>query len=253
MKVEIVPILEDNYCYILTSSDGVSAIVDPGDALPVIAYCKANAICPSYILNTHHHWDHTDGNLDVAAYFDAVIVGPEEERGRVPGMVRGLSDGDVFMLGDSGRIEIIETAGHTLGHICFYAPDAKFVMTGDTLFSLGIGRLFEGTPEQQFNSLEKLKALPDDVYVYCGHEYTEDNIAFAASLEGEDCAPIETALAQRALEVRSLRGRGLPSLPVTIGVEKATNPFMRVSSDEALQALINRKTRFAVGLIRSRL
>jgi hydroxyacylglutathione hydrolase len=247
MTIEIIPVLEDNYCYVLTSPDGVSAVIDPGEGPPVISYCKKRGIVPSYILNTHHHWDHTDDNEEVAAAFGAEIIGPEAERHMIPKMGRGLCEGDVFMLG-SQRIEIIETPGHTLGHICFYVPESEVVFTGDTLFSLGIGRLFEGTVAQQFASLDKLKALPDHVLVYCGHEYTQDNIAFAEAL-----ASSPEVMKQRITEVNQLRAEGKPSVPVSLGVEKATNPFLNVDSAAALQELINKKTRAAVGFIRSRL
>jgi hydroxyacylglutathione hydrolase len=169
------------------------------------------------ILNTHWHSDHTQGNAEVKAATGAEIVGPEEVRRAAP-LDRVIEPGDHVTLGDT-RLEVIETGGHTLGHVSFYAPGHAF--TGDALFSMGCGRMFEGTPEQMWAGLERLMALPDDTVVWSAHEYTAANARFALSVDG---AP---AVARRAADVVAARETGQPTVPSTIGLEKATNPMLR--------------------------
>ncbi|MCB1839115.1 MAG: hydroxyacylglutathione hydrolase, partial [Alphaproteobacteria bacterium] len=185
IDVTIIPVLEDNYAYLLRSQDRLTAVVDPGEAGPIIDYLEANALTLDYILNTHHHGDHTAGNAALKKKYGSTVLGPEKERGRIPVLDRGLSEGEVFSFGQE-EMKIMETPGHTLGAICFYFPDSLCLFTGDTLFLMGCGRLFEGTPAQMYQSLKKIAALPDDVLIYCGHEYTLEATDFCLSIEPDN-------------------------------------------------------------------
>ena len=225
MDIQTIPILEDNYAYLLTGERGSVAVIDPGEADPVIAAIEAQGGGRlDYILNTHHHWDHTDGNEALVKRYGAEIVAPASEAKRINNITHGLRDGDVFDF-DGTQARIFETPGHTLGGICFYFAEAQAVFTGDTLFSMGSGRLFEGTPRQMYDSLQTLAALPDETFVYCGHEYTQSNGAFALRVE-----PDNQAIQKRMDKVKALRADGQPTIPSTIGLEKETNVFMRAEN-----------------------
>jgi len=186
---------------------------------PILAALKAKGWTLDLILNTHWHPDHAGGNAEIAAATGATIVGPGEVTKLTP-IDREVRDGDVVMLGET-RLEVIETGGHTLGHITYFDAADHIAFVGDTLFALGCGRLFEGTAQQMWTSLQRLAALPDDTTVYCAHEYTASNARFALSV---DDAP---ALKARAAEIFAMRERGEPTVPTSIGLEKATNPFLR--------------------------
>lgn len=231
MDIEIIPLLRDNYGYLLMDKKGTVAIIDPGEAAPVIAALEKKGLTLDYILNTHHHWDHTDGNNELRERYGCQIVGPASEDHRIDHLDIGLKEGDSFSLGGS-KAEIIETPGHTSGHICFWFPEDKVVFTGDTLFSMGIGRLFEGTPAQMWNSLSKIAALPDDTMVYCGHEYTQMCGRFARQIEPEN-----KDIERRLQEVKALRAANKPTLPVPLGTEKKTNVYLRAGSGENLARL----------------
>lgn len=222
VDVQIIAIFNDNYSYILHSSDDQFTIaIDPADPRRV-----ANAIDErqgklDIILNTHHHDDHISGNKLLKARYSSKIIGPEADRPRISDLDSGVNDGDVLSLGGM-TVQVIATPGHTLGHVAFYVPEAEALFAGDTLFSLGCGRLFEGTAAQMWSSLRKLRALPGGTQLYCGHEYTASNAAFALSID-----PNNTALQSRAAEIQSLRSRGRPTVPVSLAIERATNPFLR--------------------------
>lgn len=224
MSVQILPILKDNYAYLITGANKEAMIVDPGEAAPIIAYLEKNNLKLTHIVNTHHHWDHTDGNLDLKCRYNCIIYGPEKEKRRIPGIDQVLAEIDVFMWQDY-KFQIIETPGHTAGHICLYEPHKKLLFTGDTLFSMGCGRLFEGTPEDAWNSFKKILTLPDETLIYCGHEYTLPNAKFCLKIE-----PDNQDLQKRHDEVKELRRQGLPTLPVSLGIEKKTNAFLRTGS-----------------------
>ena len=224
MKVTLLPILNDNYAYILEVEDGSCAVVDPGEAEPIITYLDENSLSPVYILNTHHHGDHIAGNAALKNKYGAVVVGPEAERGRIKELDQGLQDGDVFSF-HGHDAEIIACPGHTSGGISFYFKEDKVLFSGDTLFSMGCGRLFEGTPQQMFSSLERLAALPDDTLVYCGHEYTLSNAEFCLSVDAENAA-----LRGRYDDVVRARENHQPTIPVSLGVEKQTNVFLRAKN-----------------------
>lgn len=224
INVTLIPILNDNYAYLIESDCGAVAVLDPGEAAPVIDVLEGRGLKPDYVLNTHHHWDHVNGNQDIVQKYGAQIVAPQSEAKKIKGAQILLSHRDVFNLGQS-QAEIIETPGHTAGGICFYFEQSGVVFTGDTLFSMGCGRLFEGTAHDMYESFSKLKALPDDTIVYCGHEYTLSNAMFCLSYDKDNLA-----LKARAENVKTLRNENIPTLPTTIGLEKATNIFMNAKS-----------------------
>lgn len=206
----------DNYAYILTDgATGVSAVLDPSEAAPVIAECEKQNIRPAYVFNSHHHFDHVEGNLELKEKYGAKVAAGAHDCGRIPGADIGLEDGDVFKLGES-EAQIIRADGHTIGHILWYFPADKVLFTGDVLFNLAIGGLFEGTPEQMWNSLQRIKKLPDDTLFYPGHEYTVYGL-------NQIYGPAAERYAERALA--RLR-EGLPVAPVSLGEEKICNPYL---------------------------
>ncbi len=220
--VALVPVLADNYAYLVHDpASAATAVVDPGEAAPILAALETRGWTLSLILNTHHHPDHIGGNAALAAATGAPIYGPARDDHRIANLARRLSDGDVFEIG-TRPVTVIDVPGHTAGHIALYCPQDDALFSGDTLFSLGCGRLFEGTPAEMWQSLTRLRALPDGVKVYCGHEYTQSNLRFAVTIEPEN-----PALAERGAEIAALRADGKPTIPSLLGVEKATNPFLR--------------------------
>ncbi|MDD3287412.1 MAG: hydroxyacylglutathione hydrolase [Alphaproteobacteria bacterium] len=226
-SIDILPALADNYIYMVSDSDlGLAMAVDPGDADVVRRFLQKKDLHLALILNTHHHSDHINGNEKLQKEYGSPIVGPDKEKHHINGMTRGLSQGDVVTFSDL-RGEVIETPGHTSGHISFYFPSLKALFCGDTLFSLGCGRMFEGNAVQLWDSLMTIRKLPDDTLVYCGHEYTEKNSKFAMLLDKDN-----SELKLRVAEVNDLRRKGLPTLPVKLGMEKKTNPFLRVDCQD---------------------
>jgi hydroxyacylglutathione hydrolase len=209
----------DNYIWTIRD-ERCAAVVDPGDAQPVIDYLERENLKLVAILNTHHHADHVGGNAALLAHSPVPVYGPRDER--IPEVSVGLADGQRFTLPHFGiDIEALEIPGHTRSHIALVGGGMLFC--GDTLFAAGCGRLFEGTPRQMHDSLTRLTRLPDDTRVYCGHEYTLSNIKFARAAE-----PDNTQLPILEARMQALREAGQPTLPSTIGQEKATNPFVRV-------------------------
>uniref|UniRef100_A0A7N0TUG4 hydroxyacylglutathione hydrolase n=1 Tax=Kalanchoe fedtschenkoi TaxID=63787 RepID=A0A7N0TUG4_KALFE len=232
LQIELVPCLKDNYAYLLHDVDtGTVGIVDPSESLPVIDALSRSDRNLTYILNTHHHYDHTGGNLELKARYGAKVIGSGTDSDRIPGIDIALKDGDKWMFAGH-EVVILETPGHTRGHISFYFPGAGVIFVGDTLFSLSCGKLFEGTPEQMSSSLQKITSLPEDTSIYCGHEYTLSNSKFALSID-----PRNDKLQSYASHVANLRKKGLPTVPSTIKMEKACNPFLRTSSSEIRRSL----------------
>lgn len=225
MMLKVTPILcragkMDNYAYLLQDSSTLTAaVLDASEAAPIIAECKKQNVKPQFLFNTHHHFDHVEGNLELKELYNAKIVGSAVDSKRIEGMDICLDDGDVFDLGDS-QAKIIEADGHTIGHILWYFPKDKVLFTGDTLFNLSIGGLFEGTPEQMWHTLQKIKKLPDDVLFYPGHEYTAYGLY---SLNGLP-AQVYAEKAKRRL------AQGLPAGPFTLGEEKVCNPYLSASN-----------------------
>ena len=228
LEIEIVPCLSDNYAY-LVKSDSQCAVVDPSEPEPVRAALAKKGWTLTHILNTHHHLDHCGGNLELKAETGATIVGPGKDRARIPGLEVGVDEGSGWEF-DGRKVQVLEVPAHTRGAITFVIDGHAF--TGDTLFLMGCGRLFEGDPKMMWTSLSKLMTLPDQTKIYCGHEYTQSNGRFALTLE-----PGNQALKARMGEVNALRAAGKPTVPASMGLEKQTNPFLRPDQPEIRKSL----------------
>jgi len=218
-----IPAFADNYIWLMRQGT-TAVVVDPGDAAPVLAYLAREGLTLTAILATHHHNDHVGGNRELKALYDAQIVGPGKDSGRIPGIDTGVDEHSGWEFAGH-EVRILEVPGHTRGAITFVIEGHAF--TGDTLFALGCGRMFEGDAPMMWNSLSKLARLPDATKIYCGHEYTESNGRFALTIE-----PGNTALKTRMTDVKAARAKGRPTIPSTIGLEKQTNPFLRPESAE---------------------
>lgn len=232
LEIHQIPVLNDNYLYLIkdTASDAVG-IVDPAVAEPVLAKLDELGWKLTHILNTHHHMDHTGANLELKEKTGCQIIGSKNDASRIPGIDVLLSEGDVFDFGTQ-KARIFEVSGHTMGHIAYWFEASNALFCGDTLFALGCGRLFEGTPAQMWDSLGKFIKLPDETQVYCAHEYTESNAHFAMTIE-----PQNGTLRKRFDEIQDLRSQGIPTVPSTLAVEKATNPFLRPDSQDIQETL----------------
>ncbi|MFQ5850666.1 MAG: hydroxyacylglutathione hydrolase [Candidatus Binatia bacterium] len=230
MRIIQIPLLRDNYAYLIVcEKTKAAAIVDPSDAAPVLRKVEEEGVHLQAILNTHHHWDHTGGNAALLERLPLEVYGHRVDTGRIPGLSHALDEGDEVTIGGL-RAEVLFIPGHTKGHVAYLFPGRLFC--GDTLFVAGCGRLFEGTAKQMQGSLSKLKELPADTLVYCGHEYTEKNLEFAMTVE-----PNNQKLSGKTQRVRSLRAGGIPTVPSTMEEERETNPFLRWESDEIQQNL----------------
>jgi len=244
MKVERIPTLGDNYTYlIIDEATNEAAIVDAPEFEPVVARVDELGVRVTHVLSTHHHWDHTGANPELAKRYGAPVLGHASDADRIPGFTQGLEEGDTVQIGNlTARVLFIPA--HTSGHIAYvFDGDPGAAFTGDCLFAGGCGRLFEGDPQMMHTALnEKLAQLPDDTRVYCGHEYTESNLRFALSIE-----PGNVALQKKAAAVREKRARAAAdwhdagvdemTIPSTLGDEKATNPFMRIDSAELIASV----------------
>ena len=232
LDIHQIPALADNYIYLLRDpTEGACAVVDPAVAGPVLDTLNDLGWVLTHILNTHHHGDHVGGNLEIKAVTDCTIVGPKAEAARIPGIDVEVGEGDRFSLGTAGG-RVFDVPGHTRGHIAYWFPESRALFCGDTLFALGCGRLFEGTPAQMWDSLAKLRDLPGDTRVYCAHEYTQANARFALTVEPENAA-----LRARAGEVDRLRAAAIPTVPSSLEEERRTNPFLR-ADDAGLRRAI---------------
>jgi hydroxyacylglutathione hydrolase len=233
-----VPILSDNYAWLLRdTTTGATAIVDPADANGVFPAIDAAGRL-DLILLTHHHLDHTAGTDEVRARYNCPVVGAAADAHRLPKLDIAVAEGDEVPFGSTSAV-VIATPGHTRGHIAYFFPKGAVLLCGDTLFSVGCGRLLEGSAEEMFASLKKLSALPDETLVACGHEYTESNVRFALTAE-----PDNMALYARALEVKQLRSAGQPTVPSLLAQERATNPFLRANSAARLADIRTAKDNF---------
>jgi len=228
MRIITIPCLSDNYAYLIQEGDSC-AVVDPSEAAPVRAALKREGLKLTHILNTHHHGDHVDGNLELKAEFGALVVGPEKDTHRIPGIDIGVDEHTGWQFAGL-PVTVLEVPGHTLGATTYVIEGNAF--TGDTLFSCGCGRILEGDPEMMWASLNKLMVLPDATMLWCGHEYTEKNASFALTLEPEN-----QALRMFLGVVRQARAKGNASMPSTMKLEKIVNPMLRPDSPEIRKML----------------
>jgi len=231
LEIVRIPVLSDNYVWLVhEAQSGETLVVDPAVAAPVLAAAEERGWTITQIWNTHWHPDHVGGNAEIKAATGCVITGPADEAARIPTLDVHVRGGDVVQLGDV-RASVIDVPAHTAGHIAYHFATAQAAFVGDTLFAMGCGRLFEGTAAQMYDNMRKLEALGDDTAIYCAHEYTLSNARFAVTVE-----PDNADLAARLADVIALRERGVATVPTTIALERATNPFMRAVSVEELAA-----------------
>lgn len=225
LQIRQFPCLNDNYGYLIHDPDsGETAALDTPDPAVILSQAEAAGWRITHIWNTHHHGDHAGGNVAIKEATGCVIVGPRADAARIPGLDEPVGDGDVTHLGDKAA-QVFDTPGHTRGHIVYLFKDERKAFVGDTLFALGCGRLFEGTPAQMWASLSKILAWPDDTLIHCAHEYTQANARFALTVE-----PDNAALTARAAWIDEARAHGGATVPSTLAEEKATNPFLRPDS-----------------------
>ena len=235
MQVTPIPCLTDNYAYIIHDDNlKTIGVVDPSEPKPIISFLKKQNLKLNYILNTHHHFDHVGGNLELKKIYNAKIVGFAEDKHRIPGIDVTLLNNEKWSFGNS-IVKVFHIPGHTLGHICFFFEKEKIVFTGDTLFSLGCGKIFEGTHEQMLNSLNKIKQLPKDTMIYCGHEYTYKNAEFCMKYDSENID-----LKKKFEKIKKLRSQNLPTVPSSLEDEIKTNIFLRCDQKE-LKIKLNMK------------
>ena len=240
LQIVAVPAFADNYLWLVHDPDsGETAVVDPGDGAAVLAEADARGWTIGQVWNTHWHPDHTGGNAAVVAATGATLSAPAAEAARIPSIDVALKEGDTVRLGEHVG-EVWQVPGHTLGHIALIFRDERIAFVGDTMFAMGCGRLFEGSPEQMFASLQRLADLPGDTWVYCAHEYTIANARFAAS-----AFPGDAAIAARLAAVIAQREAGIATVPTTIAAEQATNPFLRAADGEGFAQLRLAKDRYS--------
>jgi len=232
LQIERIAVLADNYVWLAHEPrSGATAVVDPAVAGPVLARARDKGWKISHILNTHHHPDHVGGNLEIKAATGCTIVGPRPDKARIPGIDVEVGDGESYKLGEA-RAQVMFVPGHTRGHIAYWFASADALFCGDTMFALGCGRLFEGTPQQMWNSLKRLRALPDATRIYCAHEYTQSNARFALTVETGNAD-----LKSRAKEIDALRAANTPTVPSSLAEERATNPFLRADMPSLQSAI----------------
>jgi hydroxyacylglutathione hydrolase len=232
LHIQQLPVLSDNYVYLLRDEEsGACAAVDPAEAEPVLSALREGGLTLTHILNTHHHSDHVGGNERLKAETGCTIVGPRADASRIPGIDVEVGGSEEFWLGGA-LARVFDVPGHTRGHITYWFEGDKALFCGDTLFALGCGRLFEGTPQEMWKSLTSLRDLPGDTRVYCAHEYTQTNARFALTVE-----PDNEALKAIAKRVEVRRAKGLPTVPSLMADEQAANPFLRADQDELQRAM----------------
>jgi len=239
MRVQIIPCLQDNYSYlIIDEENNIACVIDPSDADPIIEYLDNNKIKLKFILNTHHHYDHVGGNQKLKEMYGASVIGYKSDKKRIPGIDVTVNDQETWIY-KNFEAKIIHIPGHTLGHICFYFYKEEFVFTGDTLFSLGCGKIFEGTYSQMFNSLTKFKTLPQSTKVFCGHEYTKQNSRFCM-VHDKNNKNLQAKINDIDIKLKS----GLPTIPSTIKDELECNIFLRSNNLETFSKLRDLKDNF---------
>ena len=239
MKVEIIKCLQDNYSYLVIDElTNEACVIDPSEANPIIYYCEKNNIRPKYILNTHHHFDHVGGNQEIKSKYDSIILGFRGDKDRIPGIDLLLEDQQIWKAGNF-ETKINHMPGHTSGHISYHFMNEKIIFTGDTLFSLGCGKIFEGTYSQMYESLNKFKNLPLDTKIYCGHEYTLQNSKFCIKHD-----PLNKKLANKILQIEKNIYDGNPTVPSTIKDELECNIFLRANDIAGFSKLRDLKDNF---------
>ena len=232
LQIEQINCLSDNYGYLVHDPEsGETACIDTPETAPILDRLSQKGWVLSHIWNTHHHYDHAGNNLEIKQATGCQIIGPAGEADKIPGIDRAVDDGDVVQLG-AHQAHILNVGGHTLGHIAYHLPATAHAFVGDSLFALGCGRVFEGTMAQMWGSLQKLAALPRATQVFCAHEYTAANAAFAATID-----PDNPNLQQRIADITALRAQNQPTVPTNIGVELDTNPFLRPADASIRQHL----------------
>tara|TARA_B110001450_G_C17603694_1_gene474116 strand:- start:232 stop:951 length:720 start_codon:yes stop_codon:yes gene_type:complete len=239
MKIKIIPCLQDNYTYlIIDQKNNIACVVDPGESKPVIEYLENKKIQLKFILNTHHHFDHIDGNTELKNKYNAKIIGYEKSKNQIPGIDILLKDNEIWNF-KNFETQIIHVPGHTLNHICFYFYNENIIFTGDTLFSLGCGKIFEGTHSQMFNSLNKIKKIPAETKIYCGHEYTLANSEFCIA---HDINNIK--LKNKIFEIKRKLSKKLPTIPTTLKEELECNIFLKSNTLDDFSKLRDLKDNF---------
>ena len=230
-KIDIIPCLSDNYSYVVSIGKD-ALVIDPSEARPVIKFLEKNNLELKYILNTHHHFDHVGGNLELKTKYSALIAGNEKDKERIPGIDILLNENEKFYFHKS-EFEIINVPGHTSECIAYYIRSENAIFTGDAVFSLGCGRLFEGSPKEMWNSICKIKSLPDNTLIYCGHEYTTSNANFVQSINDNE------EIRLKIIKIKELRERNIPTIPTTIAEEKRLNIFFQANQDNIKSLLSN--------------
>ena len=239
MKIQIIPCLKDNYSYLIIDEESnIACVIDPSEAEPIIKHLENTQIKLNFILNTHHHYDHVGGNLKLKEKYGASVIGYKEDKERIPGIDILVNDQETW-INKNFEAKIIHIPGHTTGHICFYFYKEESVFTGDTLFSLGCGKIFEGTYEQMYNSLMKLKELPKNTKVFCGHEYTIQNSKFCLTHDKNN-----HNLKTKVNDINIKLKKGLSSMPSTIKDELECNIFLRSHNLETFSKLRDLKDNF---------
>ena len=239
MNIEIIPCLQDNYSYLIVdNTNNTACVVDPSEAQPIINFVENKNIKLKYILNTHHHYDHIGGNKELKKKYGAIVVGFKSDSERIPGINILLEDNQIWKA-ENFEAKIMHIPGHTTGHICFHFSKEKLLFTGDTLFSLGCGKLFEGTYEDMFKSLGKIKKLPQDTKIYCGHEYTLQNSKFCIEYDPENIN-----LKNKIKEVKKKLENSLPTIPSVLKEEMECNIFLRAKNIESFSKLRDLKDNF---------
>jgi len=239
MRIEILKCLQDNYSYLIIDETNKNAcVIDPGESIPIINFVENNNIKLKYILNTHHHYDHVGGNLELKEKYGSKIVAFKDDRSRIP-EIDVLVQNNQIWKADNFEAKIYHTPGHTSGHIAFYFFNEKKIFTGDTLFSLGCGRIFEGTYKEMFNSLNKIKKLPKETKIYCGHEYTLQNSNFCIQQD-----PKNSKLKDKIIKIKKKLENGLPTLPTILSEEIECNIFLKANNIETFSKLRDLKDNF---------
>ena len=227
MQITPIQCLADNYAYIIYDNDSkTTGVVDPSESKPVVSFLENKNLKLNYILNTHHHFDHVGGNIELKKKYNAKIIGFKGDKHRIPGIDITVDDNEKWNFGNS-TVKVIHIPGHTLGHICFFFEKEKIAFTGDTLFSLGCGRIFEGEYKKMLISLNKIKKLPKDTMIYCGHEYTYKNAKFCMKYDNEN-----TNLKKKFEKVKSLSAQNLPTIPSMLEDELKSNIFLRCDQND---------------------